>query len=131
MIGPITLDGRKFICFSADSLAASQEIYIIGQLRSSGVGEVSCGPDSAKYTAEQRAEKMLTQIYISGRTHNILAGLLTEEGRAWNREDADANAVRFAGITNVDEKTAMRSSMVHFVVGVCSRDGASSETLLN
>ncbi|MGB2645010.1 MAG: hypothetical protein WBF09_08850 [Candidatus Acidiferrum sp.] len=131
MTGPITLDGRKFVSFSADSLAADQEIYILGHLRRAGAGEVLRGPDGVKYTAEQRAEETLTRLFLSGKTHSVLAGCLTEQGKMWNRADADANAVRFAAITDVEEKTVMRSLITRLVIGFCLMDGASSETLRN
>lgn len=127
----ITLDGRKFFCSSQGTLTAGQEVYILGHLSGAGAVEVICGPDGVKYTADERAKEMLTRIYLSGRTHNVLAGYLVEQGRTWNLKDADANAVRFAAITNAEEKNAMRTSMVEFVIGVCSRAGASAGTLLN
>lgn len=123
----ITLDGRKFLGIS-DALTASQDDYILGHLRKAGALEVLRDFDGQKRTQEQRAEDLLTQILLSGRSHNILAGCLTEEGKTWNRADADANAARFAQITDLEEKTAMRTGVVKFVIGFFSSGVQLSKT---
>lgn len=127
MTETITLDGRKFAGISQD-LTANQDDYILAHLRLAGAIEVLNDFDGVKRTQERRAEDLLTQILLSGRTHHILAGCLTEEGKTWSRKEADANAVRFAGITDFTEKTAMRSSIVRFVIGFFSLGEPSSET---
>ena len=66
-------------------------------------------------TKEQIAIDLVTQILASGRKSYILAGCLTEDGKVWSRADADANAARFAEITDAREKTAMQSYLVDFV----------------
>lgn len=123
----ITLDGRQFTSISQD-LTANQDDYILAHLRLAGAIEVLSDLDGIKRTQEKRAEDLLTQILLSGRTHHILAGCLTEDGKVWNRKEADANAARFAGITDLTEKTAMRSSIVKFVIGFFSLGEPSSET---
>src|SRR5882762_4752102 len=105
MLDTITLDGRKFHGIS-QNLTANQDDYILAHLRLAGGVEVLGDLDGIKRTQEKRAEDLLTRILLSGRTHHILAGCLTEEGKVWNRTDADANAARFAGITDIGEKTA-------------------------
>jgi hypothetical protein len=123
----ITLDGRKFQGIS-QALTANQDDYILAHLRLAGAIEVMSDLDGNQRTKEKRAEDLLTQILVSGRTHHILAGCLTEEGKVWNRAAADANAARFAAITDFAEKTAMRSSIVRFVIGFFSLGEPSSET---
>jgi hypothetical protein len=123
----IRLDGRKFLGIS-DALTASQDDYILGHLRKAGALEVLRDFDGRKRTQEERAEDLLTQILLSGRSHNILAGCLTEEGKTWNRADADANAARFAQITDLEEKTAMRTGVVKFVIGFFSSGVPLSKT---
>jgi len=123
----ITLDGRKFTSVS-QSITANQDDYILGHLRRAGAIEVLSDLDGVQRTQEQRAEDLLTRILLSGETHHILAGCLTEEGHTWNRAEAGANADRFSQITDVDEKTAMRSSLVRFVIGFFSLGDKSSET---
>jgi len=123
----ITLDGRKFFSIT-QALTATQDDYILAHLRLAGAIEVLSDLDGVARTKEKRAEDLLTQILLSGRTHHILAGCLTEEDKVWSRAAADANAVRFAGITDIDEKTAMRTSIVQFVLGFFSFGGPSSET---
>jgi hypothetical protein len=123
----ITLDGRNFRSIT-QALTASQDAYILAHLRAGGCIEILSDLDGVKRTQEQRAADLLTQILMSGRTHHILAGILTEEGKAWTRKDADANAERFAAITDAGEKTLMRSSIVSFVIGFFSLGAPSSET---
>jgi hypothetical protein len=123
----ITLDGRKFSSIT-QALTANQDDYILAHLRLAGAIEVLSDLDGVKRTQEGRAEDLLTRILLSGRTHHILAGCLTEEGKTWSRKEADANAARFAGITDFTEKTAMRSSIVRFVIGFFSLGEPSSET---
>lgn len=123
----ITLDGRKFAGIS-QALTANQDDYILAHLRLAGAIEVLSDLDGVTRTKEQRAEDLLTQILLSGRTHHILAGCLTEEGKTWTRKEADANAARFAALTDIADKTAMRSSIVGFVIGFFSSGEPSSET---
>jgi hypothetical protein len=127
MLESITLDGRKFHGI-AQSLTANQDDYILAHLRLAGAIEVLHGLDGKERSEEKRAEDLLTQILLSGRTHHILAGCLTEEGKTWTRAEADANAARFAAITDVAEKTAMRKSIVGFVIGFFSLGAPSSGT---
>jgi hypothetical protein len=121
----ITLDGRKFNCMQA--LAASQDDYIIAHLRLASALGVLHDVDGKERTDEKCMEDLLTQILLAGRAHHILAGCLTEEGKVWNRAEADANAARFAAITDVSEKTEMRAIIVKFVIGFFSVREASSE----
>jgi hypothetical protein len=109
----ITLDGRIFHGMT-QPLAAHQDDYILAHLRLAGAIDVASNLQRSK---EKRAEDLLTQILLSGQTHHILAGCLTEDGRVWDRKYADANAARFAAITDIAEKTAMRSFIVRFVIG--------------
>jgi hypothetical protein len=127
MLDTITLDCRKFTGI-AQSLTANQDDYILAHLRLAGAVEVLSDLDGVQRTKEKRAEDLLTQILLSGRTHHILAGCLTEDGKVWSRAEADRNAARFAAITDVTEKTEMRSSIVKFVIGFFSLGEPSSET---
>ena len=77
-------------------------------LRLAGVLDVANDPSRTK---EQIAIDLVTQILASGWICYILAGCLTEDGKVWSRADADANAARFAEITDAREKTAMQSEI--------------------
>lgn len=123
----ITLDGRQFTGIT-QALTANQDDYILAHLRLAGAIEVLSDLDGVKRDKEQRAEDLLTRILLSGRTHHILAGCLTEDGKVWSRLSADANAARFSALTDVDEKVAMRKSIVEFVIGFFSLGEPSSET---
>lgn len=122
----ITLDGRTFHGIT-QALTANQDDYILAHLRLSGAIEVLSDLDGVKRTQEKRAEDLLTQILLSGRTHRILAGLLTEEGKVFSREESDANAARFAAITDTGEKLLMRKAIVEFVIGFFSFGEPSSK----
>lgn len=123
----IKLDGRQFSGIT-QSLTANQDDYILAHLRLAGAIEVLSDLDGMRRTAEKRAEDLLTHILLSGRAQFILAGCLTEEGKVWSRAEADANAARFSQITDEEEKIAMRSSIVKFVIGFFQLGATSSET---
>jgi hypothetical protein len=109
------LDGRDFHGIS-QSLSASQDDYILGHLRQAGALEVLGELDGVKRSNKQLAEDLLTRILLSGRSQQILAGCLTEQGKKWNREEADRNAAIFGAITDQEEKQKMRSAIVAFVI---------------
>jgi hypothetical protein len=123
----LTLAGRKFVGIS-QSLTANQDDYIIGHMRRAGVLDVLVASKGKKFTQEQEAEELLTAILLSGRTQQILAGCLTEEGKAWTREEADRNATCFAAITDEKEKAQMRTAIVGFVIGFFSSGERSQES---
>src|SRR5260370_254347 len=125
----ITLDGRKFTDVLHAPFVANQDDYVLAHLRLAGdVVKVFNDLDGVQRTKEQRADDLFTQILLSGRTYYILAGILIEEGKVWSRAEADANAARFAAITDVGEKTAMRSAIVKFFIGFFSLGEPSPET---
>jgi hypothetical protein len=127
MSDTIILDGRKFQGVS-QSLSANQDDYILAHLRLAGALEVLSDLDGVKRSPKKRAEDLLTSIMLAGRTHRILAGCLTEEGKPWSRTDAERNAAIFSEITSTDEKVAMRSAIVAFVIGFFQLGELSSET---
>jgi hypothetical protein len=110
----ITIAGRQFHGVSQE-LSAAQDDYLIGQLRKAGALELVLSADPQK--AEQTAEALLTQIMISGKSPEVLAGVLTEVGKKWTFEDAQKNAQVFAEVTDIDSKREMRTATVGFVVG--------------
>jgi hypothetical protein len=120
MTDTIKLDGRTFAGIS-QAITASQDDYILGHLREAGAIDVLSELDGkGPRTREQKAEEMLTRILLSGRKHFILAGCLTETGKTWSREEADRNAAVFAKLTDVEDKRALQSGIVEFVVGFFS-----------
>jgi hypothetical protein len=127
MLDTIRLDGRTFHSIT-QAISANQDDYIVAHLRLAGALEIVGAKDGRVRTKEEQAEDLLTAILLSGETHFILAGYLTEEGKIWTRAEADANAKRFAAITDLEEKTLMRTSVVHFVVGFFAYGERSSES---
>jgi hypothetical protein len=126
----ITLDGRKFrgVTHATDGsdLTASRSDYILAHLRLAGRVPHDLDADK-RTTVVERADALLTQILLSGRAPYILAGCMTEEGKVWCRQAADANAARFAEITDAGEKAVMRNELVAFVVSFCSGASETSE----
>lgn len=114
----LKLDGRDFAGIS-QTLTANQDDYILAHLRLSGAMDILADA-GGKRTPEKKAEELLTQILLSGRSSYILAGCLTEAGKKWNRAEADKNAAAFAEITDAAEKTAMREAIVQVVIGFFS-----------
>jgi hypothetical protein len=130
MMETITLDGRKFqgVTHHTDGsdLTANRSDYILAQLRLAGRVPHDLADDK-RTTVVERADALLTQILLSARGPYILAGCMTEEGKVWCRSAADANAARFAEITDIGEKAVMRNELVAFVVSFCSGASATSE----
>jgi len=124
----ITLDGRKFGGEARGEETADQFEYVERHLRTALASEISDDPEGVTRTKERSAAHLVTQILLSGRSCYILAGCLTEEGRTWNRADADANAARFSQITDAEEKITMRLCIVEYVYGFRFRDADSSGT---
>jgi hypothetical protein len=111
----LKLDGRDFTGVT-QTLTANQDDYILAHLRLSGAMDILADA-LGTHTPEKKAELLLTQILLSGRTSYILAGCLTEAGKKWNRAEADRNAAAFQEITDQAEKTAMREAIVQVVIG--------------
>ena len=109
----ITIGGRQFHGVTQE-LSAAQDDYLVGQLRLAGALELLL---AAEKDPEQTAEALLTQIMVSGRVPHVLAGCLTEEGKQWTFEEAKRNAELFAAVTKAEDKQAMRTATVGFVVG--------------
>ncbi|MCU1317432.1 MAG: hypothetical protein JWN63_2754 [Candidatus Acidoferrum typicum] len=118
MVETITLDGRKFRGIS-QALTANQNDYIQAHLRLAGAVELLDELGDVTRTEEQSAD-LVTQVLLSGQKNYILAGCLTEEGKVWNRTEADANAARFAATTDPEAKSLMHSSLVRFAIGFFS-----------
>jgi len=109
----LTIDGREFHGVTQE-LSAAQDDFLIGQLRLAGAIDAIV---SMQEKPETQAERLLTQLMVSGRAPHVLAGCLTEVGKTWTFEDAVRNAARFAAITSLKDKMAMREAIVHFVAG--------------
>jgi hypothetical protein len=107
----ITIEGRDFRGITQE-LSAAQDDFLIAHLQLAG-----CLPAlrDIKADPETRAEMLLIQLMLSGRTHQVLAGCLTEEGKSWTFEEATRNAATFAAITDSESKAAMREAIVSFV----------------
>jgi hypothetical protein len=127
--GMLKLAGREYQVVS-QGISAAQDDWLMGHLRAAGAIEI-LGDIDRKRTQEQKSEELLTRILISGRKQYIVAGLLTEAGKLWTREDAERNAAAFAQITDSEEKKLMYSQLIvlslHFFQ-LGERSSASSPT---
>jgi hypothetical protein len=128
----ITLDGRRFQGIT-QALTAAQDDWILVILRRSGTLDLlSKVPKNATDQERgERADELVTTVLESGRNHHLLAGLLTEPGKKWTREEAERNAARFADITDAAEKLAMHKFLVQFIVGFFQSGEPSSMTSPN
>jgi hypothetical protein len=126
------LDGREFTGVD-HKITAAQNDYIIGHLRASGALEIMAGLDlkQAKETSLDKArEDLVTRIYLSGRKPFILAGLLTEVGRTWTRDEADRNAAKFDQTTDGEDLEVMTAAVVRAVIDFFQFAGTSSPSSL-
>jgi hypothetical protein len=60
--------------------------------------------------------------------NHIVAGILTEVGKKWRRDEAERNAEIFADITDTGEKVTMRTQIVNFVIAFFLLGEESSTT---
>ena len=127
MTATIKLAGRVFTGVT-QSISSNQYDYIQAHVRRAGAVEILTELDGIERTQEKRAEDLLTQILLRGEKAPILAGCLTEEGKVWNRAEADRNAARFEAITDPAEITEMNVRIVEFVINFFSLGPASLET---
>jgi hypothetical protein len=113
----LKLDGRKFRV-DVRSAAVGQGDYLAQHLRAAGVTGPPQALKDATRPKERIVDDLVTQILAGEQKSYILAGCLSEKGRAWTRSEADANAARFDRITNVSEKAAMQTCLAECVARV-------------
>lgn len=78
-----------------DAITTRQDDYLMAHLRRAGAIDVI----ATMKDAEEKSSELLTRILTSGQKSEILAGLLTEPGRKWNRKRADELAETFGDAT--------------------------------
>lgn len=59
-----------------------------------------------------KAPDLLRAVLASGVPDQFLAGLLTEDEKPWNRDDAKANAKFFAELTDPEDKQALNAALM-------------------
>jgi hypothetical protein len=124
----IKLDGREFESVT-QVLTARQQDFVTVNLRLSGASEILATnkPSDDVPTRASKAEAVVNRILESGRKYKLLAGLLTEKGKTWKREDAERNAEIFAESRDLDEQKRMNEHLLDFVL-VFFRFGEVSST---
>jgi hypothetical protein len=122
----IRLDGRDFEGVS-QRVTAAQDDYILYWLGQSGANDCLVRLASGQKT-NKSAHELLVTIMGSGMANHIVAGILTEVGQKWRRDEAERNAEIFADITDTAEKVAMRTQIVNFVIAFFLLGEESSTT---
>ena len=91
-LAPVTVDGRRFVPTEPREMEFVQYVYLASRAEAAGLNDTGwlVGLD-----AERAAIKLLTLTYDSGYTFELLAGVLVEEGKAFDETDAAANAALF------------------------------------
>lgn len=124
----VTIDGREFLDTKQD-ISAAQDDYILVALSDSGAADMLLKiPGASKEARKEIVTAMLRQILRSGHQHEVLAGILTEVGKKWTRTDAERNALKFADVSDPDEKVVMRGRLVGFVLNFFLFGGVSLAT---
>lgn len=125
----IKLNGREFEGVT-QTLTARQQDFVTVNWRLSGAAEVFAGLGSGDdiQTRAQKTETCINRILESGRKYKLLAGLLTETGKQWTREDAERNAEIFAESRDIEEQKAMNGHLMDFVLAFFRFGEVSSTT---
>jgi hypothetical protein len=125
----VKLDGREFEGLT-QSLTARQNDYITVNLRLSGASEIlaTFEQTDSPETRAAKAESCVNRILESGRKYKIIAGMLTEQGKKWTREQADKNAEIFGDLRDTDEQRTMNSELLAMIVGFFRFGEVSSPT---
>jgi hypothetical protein len=134
----IQLDGRDFLSVD-QGLTMAQSDFVLVLLDEIGVehpgadGKIETAADLIAKRARgdkstDLAQRLLHKILKSGRTSELLAGLLTEQGKKWTRREAIRNGEIFAEITDKNAQVTMRSVIVSFVIGFFQSGEALSTT---
>lgn len=109
-----TLGGRYFDP-AAKQVTFAQRGFVMGTVRANGIDKVIT-----------RDGDVLGAILDSGCAAKLLAGLLTEDGRPWTREDALANATHFDGLTEDADIEQLLSALESLLAGFFVNRGSSS-----
>ncbi len=89
----IVVGGRTFVPCVAREETLGRRLYLISQIRKSGLKPIEVYQTIAD--PEQRAMAILADVYDSGNAFTLLAGLLVEDGKRWSKDRARDNAALF------------------------------------
>jgi hypothetical protein len=128
----IRLDERDFVSVD-QGLTMAQNDYVLVLLEEIGSEEGETAYDivariARKDKSPNLGQRLLRTILKSGRASELLAGLLTEQGKRWTRREALRNAEIFAEIRDNVAQVAMRGALVSFVIGFFQFGPKSSQT---
>ena len=93
----------------------AQRGYVMGVLRTTGLDRVIA-----------KDGDLLGAILDAGCASKLLAGLLTEDGKPWDRETALATAAFFDGLTSDEDYDAYLSAVEALLAGFLVHRGTSS-----
>ena len=108
------LGGRAYGS-AAQQPTFAQRGFLMGAVRANGLDKVI-----------NRDGDLLGAILDTGSASRLLAGLLTEDGTAWTRENALANAAYFDGLTSEEDFAQLLSALESLLAGFFAPSGTSS-----
>lgn len=109
------LGGRAFGS-AAQQPTFAQRGFLMGAVRANGLDRVIA-----------RDGDLLGAILDTGSASKLLAGLLTEDGKPWDRETALANATFFDGLTDEADHDQLLSALEALLAGFfVNREGSST-----
>jgi len=98
------LGGRTFRLDDGKGRTAKHCAYLAGIWREIDAQRIL---SDVTISETERAERALTRIYRSGYAFLLLSACLVEEGKRWDRGEAERNAARFEQIVDEKEQSDM------------------------
>jgi hypothetical protein len=110
-LAPVVVSGVSFEPVQTPTF--EQSIYLTTQARQAGLFEQLDRYNDMEL--EQRALAILSDVYDSGRTMQLLAAVLTRTGEPWSKEKAAENATLFAQCSEPASITALTAALVELL----------------
>lgn len=124
----LELGGRTFVFTADDEVVFAQRAYITSAAKGAGLGDelmsawmpliedvqAGKGMDPAKLNAA--AWQVVSRAMESDAYLRVIAGTLVEQGKRWDRADADANCEFFANLTG-DDITVLEEVLIAAIMG--------------
>lgn len=123
----ITIRGITFVPLQESTL--DHDAYTLEHARAAGL--LTAVTRREGQTDEDLSRDVLSRIFESGRTCQLLAAVLAEQGKEWSREAAEANAALFTAVTDPGEKALLRDALVQLVLAFFASGLASFGTSLS
>lgn len=112
---PITVGGRTFR--PSTSTTFKQDIYVMSLVDEAGLDGIAKQFKEGNFDIDDVAQKIIITAFTRGKLFELLGAVMEEEGVAWSIEASKANAEFFAGLRAMEDKTALRGSIVAVILG--------------